>query len=213
MKWCQIVNTYLTGQTSDESSYVIGNYKSDNLSQNLVNFSHLKTQLLHQNSLDEGIINLSQELSPNSKKDVKNLILTSSKSILGKVLSPTKEKNSINSTQKAPPSPLDGENQDDSPKIQKEPLAFVSLDANATNVSHIRSASAIHTLALLQTTGWCALSLLSTYAIVLFNFNFNLHLLRLLLFFLFLFLWFCFVANFNKTQSGKRKSQTIDGKK
>lgn len=143
----EIVNTYLTGQTSDESSYVIGNYKSDNLSQNLVNFSHLKTQLLHQNSLDEGIINQSQhELSPNSKKDVKNLILTSSKSILGKVLSPTKEKNSINLTQKAPPSPLDGENQDDSPKIQKEPLAFVSLDANATNVSRIIAQQALSTL-------------------------------------------------------------------
>ncbi|KAH8421062.1 hypothetical protein KR222_007738 [Zaprionus bogoriensis] len=120
------------GQTSDESSYVIGNYKSDNLSQNLVNFSHLKTQLLHQNSLDDGVISQQQELSPNSKKDVKNLILTSSKSILGKVLSPTKEKNSINVAQRTPP-PIDGEHQEGSPKINKEPLAFVSLDASATN--------------------------------------------------------------------------------
>ncbi|XP_030245480.1 EH domain-binding protein 1 isoform X8 [Drosophila navojoa] len=67
------------GPTSDESSYVIGNYKSDNLSQNLINFSHLKTQILHQNSFDED--NFCQ-LSPSSKKDVKNIIITSSKSIL-----------------------------------------------------------------------------------------------------------------------------------
>lgn len=140
-----------------------------------MNFSHLKTQLLHQNSLDEGIINQQpQELSPNSKKDVKNLILTSSKSILGKVLSPTKEKNAINSMQKAPPSPLDGENQDDSPKIHKEPLAFVSLDANATNVSLTTPFAlqrAIHTLASLQyflkkNTGWCILSSLSNCAMI-----------------------------------------------
>ncbi|XP_022226240.2 EH domain-binding protein 1 isoform X2 [Drosophila obscura] len=88
------------GTTSDESSYVIGNYKSDNLSQNL-NFSHLKTQLLHQNSFDEEIFSLdkAQQMSPQTKKDVKNLILYNSKNILGKVLSPTKDKNSINALQ------------------------------------------------------------------------------------------------------------------
>ncbi|XP_073848661.1 eps15 homology domain containing protein-binding protein 1 isoform X6 [Musca autumnalis] len=93
------------GPTSDESSYVIGNYKSDNLSsQNLLNLSHLKAQLLHQNSLDDDIFGLdsnkSSQLSPTAKKDVKNLILTGSKSILGKVLlSPTKDKNTINASQ------------------------------------------------------------------------------------------------------------------
>ncbi|XP_058982081.1 EH domain-binding protein 1 isoform X3 [Musca domestica] len=91
------------GPTSDESSYVIGNYKSDNLSsQNLLNLSHLKAQLLHQNSLDDdifGLDNNKSQLSPTAKKDVKNLILSGSKSILGKVLSPTKDKNSINASQ------------------------------------------------------------------------------------------------------------------
>ncbi|XP_060655548.1 EH domain-binding protein 1 isoform X3 [Drosophila nasuta] len=125
------------GQTSDESSYVIGNYKSDNLSQNLINFSHLKTQLLHQNSLDDEIINQQQQLSPNSKKDVKNIILTSSKSIIGKVLSPTKEKNSINAMQTNKSSPtIDGSGdtpEDMHQKFVKEPLSPASLDANATN--------------------------------------------------------------------------------
>ncbi|XP_017049401.1 EH domain-binding protein 1 isoform X2 [Drosophila ficusphila] len=89
------------GSTADESSYVIGNYKSDNLSQNRINFSHLKTQLLHQNSFDDEIYgqNKSEQLSPTSKKDVKNLILNNSKNILDKVLSPTKDKNSINASQ------------------------------------------------------------------------------------------------------------------
>uniref|UniRef100_A0A1A9W0V8 Calponin-homology (CH) domain-containing protein n=1 Tax=Glossina brevipalpis TaxID=37001 RepID=A0A1A9W0V8_9MUSC len=99
------------GPTSDESSYVIGNYKTDNLStQNLLHLSHLKAHLLHQNSLDDDIItsggvnsggidtNKSQ-ISPTAKKDMKNLILSGSKSILGKMLSPTKDKNTINASQ------------------------------------------------------------------------------------------------------------------
>ncbi|XP_053965712.1 EH domain-binding protein 1 isoform X3 [Anastrepha ludens] len=93
------------GPTSDESSYVIGNYKSDNLSQNLLNLSHLKAQLVHQNSLDDEIFGIEAknnatpaQPSPTVKKDVKNLILSGSKNILGKVLSPTKDKNSINAT-------------------------------------------------------------------------------------------------------------------
>lgn len=71
-------------------------------SQNLLNLSHLKAQLLHQNSLDDdifGLDNNKSQLSPTAKKDVKNLILSGSKSILGKVLSPTKDKNSINASQ------------------------------------------------------------------------------------------------------------------
>ncbi|XP_069965082.1 EH domain-binding protein 1 isoform X3 [Bactrocera oleae] len=94
------------GPTSDESSYVIGNYKSDNLSQNLLNLSHLKAQLLHQNSLDDDIFGVETKISsgpaqpsPTAKKDVKNLILSGSKNILGKVLSPSKDKNSINASQ------------------------------------------------------------------------------------------------------------------
>uniref|UniRef100_A0A0K8VTK9 EH domain-binding protein 1 n=1 Tax=Bactrocera latifrons TaxID=174628 RepID=A0A0K8VTK9_BACLA len=94
------------GPTSDESSYVIGNYKSDNLSQNLLNLSHLKAQLLHQNSLDDDIFGVETknnsapgQPSPTAKKDVKNLIISGSKNILGKVLSPSKDKNSINASQ------------------------------------------------------------------------------------------------------------------
>ncbi|XP_017078662.1 EH domain-binding protein 1 isoform X1 [Drosophila eugracilis] len=91
------------GPTADESSYVIGNYKSDNLSNSRINFSHPKSLLLHQNSFDDEIYgqNKSDQLSPTSKKDVKNLILNNSKNILDKVLSPTKDKNSINASQHA----------------------------------------------------------------------------------------------------------------
>ncbi|XP_032596828.1 EH domain-binding protein 1 isoform X3 [Drosophila grimshawi] len=134
------------GPTSDESSYVIGNYKSDNLSQNLINFSHLKTQLLP--SLDDEVVSQQQQISPTSKKDVKNLILTSSKSILGKVLSPTKDKNSINATQpqtsqttksllgRQTPPPIDGNGDtayEEIQKINKEPTSPLTLDTNATN--------------------------------------------------------------------------------
>ncbi|XP_033251572.1 EH domain-binding protein 1-like isoform X4 [Drosophila miranda] len=135
------------GTTSDESSYVIGNYKSENLSQNL-NFSHLKTQLLHQNSFDDDIFSLdkAQQLSPQSKKDVKNLILYNSKNILGKVLSPTKDKNSINASQHAyqscltPPPPQSQfvEDADESSLNAtqvggKENASLSVLDAHAAN--------------------------------------------------------------------------------
>lgn len=85
------------GNTSDESSYVIGNYKTDNLSsQNIMSLEHLKKQLHQQNSLDDADMDRfgGDEKSPTEKKDVKNLILSSSKHLLGKVLSPTKDKNS-----------------------------------------------------------------------------------------------------------------------
>ncbi|KAM7343932.1 eps15 homology domain containing protein-binding protein 1 isoform 3-T5 [Cochliomyia hominivorax] len=155
------------GPTSDESSYVIGNYKTDNLSsQNLLNLSHLKAQLLHQNTLDDDIFGLDSnnktQLSPTAKKDVKNLILSGSKSILGKVLSPTKDKNSINASQHSnlsnlaitPASPLIEDNNgsveqnDEKEKLNssnqenissnaqqpvKEPSSPTALDPNTTN--------------------------------------------------------------------------------
>lgn len=145
---------------------MIGNYKSDNLSsQNLLNLSHLKAQLLHQNSLDDdifGIENNKSQLSPTAKKDVKNLILSSSKNILGKVLSPTKDKNSINASQHSNLSNLavtttttpliesnnvgvsdvgeDVNNSANQENIshnaqQKEPSSPTTLDPNTTNVS------------------------------------------------------------------------------
>ncbi|XP_030245477.1 EH domain-binding protein 1 isoform X3 [Drosophila navojoa] len=136
------------GPTSDESSYVIGNYKSDNLSQNLINFSHLKTQILHQNSFDED--NFCQ-LSPSSKKDVKNIIITSSKSILGKVLSPTRDKNTANAAhttsqnkksiliRRSPtPPPIDDDVNEEMAKLSKEAILPMSLDANATSRILIR---------------------------------------------------------------------------
>lgn len=80
------------GNTSDESSYIIGNYKSDNLpSQNILSLDHLKKQLTQQHSIEDDV-DRSDEKSPIDKKDVKNLILTGSKHLLGKVLSPVKDK-------------------------------------------------------------------------------------------------------------------------
>lgn len=84
------------GQTSDESSYVIGDYKSDNLSEKLnmkLNLKDLKLQLHSQNSLEEDDKVLENgNKSPTNKKDVKNFLLSGSKNFIGKVLSPTKDK-------------------------------------------------------------------------------------------------------------------------
>lgn len=76
------------GKTSDESSYVIGNYKSDNISTNLLNLEQLKMHLNNQSSFDEEDCNK----SPTQKKDVKNSLISGSKNFIGKVLSPTKDK-------------------------------------------------------------------------------------------------------------------------
>lgn len=79
------------GTTSDESSYIIGNYKTDNLpSHNIMKLDHLKLQLNHPISFDED-----EQKSPTEKRDVKNLILSGSKHLLGKVLSPSKERNTF----------------------------------------------------------------------------------------------------------------------
>lgn len=83
------------GNTTDESSYVIGNYKTDNLA--TMKLDHIKMHLQnHQQSyismLDE---DGSEPKSPTEKKDVKNLILSGSKHLLGKVLSPTKDRPSL----------------------------------------------------------------------------------------------------------------------
>lgn len=85
------------GNTSDESSYIIGNYKSDNLpSQNILSLDHLKKQLTQQYSLEDDVDRSIDEKSPADKKDVKNIILTGSKHLLGKVLSPVKDKQITN---------------------------------------------------------------------------------------------------------------------
>lgn len=113
----------------------------------------MKAHLLHQNSLDDDIFNLSQDkqLSPTSKKDVKNYILTNSKSILGKVLSPThKDKNSINASQhsnlsqgnQTPPPAEIIPTEDDQEIMQQKPQQIsppasppANFDINAANVS------------------------------------------------------------------------------
>lgn len=80
------------GQTSDESSYVIGDYKSDNLAgDKLMHMKDLKLSLQFQNSIEEQDDKTSCA-SPTNKKDVKNFLLSGSKNLIGKVLSPTREK-------------------------------------------------------------------------------------------------------------------------
>ncbi|XP_053679576.1 EH domain-binding protein 1-like protein 1 [Anopheles nili] len=66
------------GETTDDSSYVIGNYKSDKLCKNLLNLTDIITP------------NNDDPLS--SKLDTKAALLANSKHLLGRVLSPTKDK-------------------------------------------------------------------------------------------------------------------------
>ncbi|XP_011498246.1 PREDICTED: EH domain-binding protein 1 [Ceratosolen solmsi marchali] len=119
------------GKTTDESSYMIGRFNTDNHSDvsvqlfgqeiiNLrkkefseqrnnkldnnrrsnpfdckkddVNVESLKNKLHLSLSMDQQDDQYNKERSPSSVKDVKDIILASSKSILGKVLSPAKEK-------------------------------------------------------------------------------------------------------------------------
>uniref|UniRef100_A0A182WEG4 EH domain-binding protein 1 n=1 Tax=Anopheles minimus TaxID=112268 RepID=A0A182WEG4_9DIPT len=66
------------GETTDDSSYVIGNYKSDKLCKNLLNLTDIITP------------NNDDPLGP--KVDSKAALLANSKHLLGRVLSPTKDK-------------------------------------------------------------------------------------------------------------------------
>lgn len=84
------------GSTSDESSYVIGNYKSDNQLAPM-KLERLKMNLSAHHPHHQYITALDEETtagsrSPTEKKDVKNLILSGSRNLLGRVLSPTKDK-------------------------------------------------------------------------------------------------------------------------
>ncbi|XP_068967106.1 EH domain-binding protein 1 isoform X2 [Bombus flavifrons] len=131
------------GKTTDESSYMIGRFNTDNNSdvsvqlfgQEIINLRK-KDQMEHKNNKidsnrrsnpfdnkkeDINIDSLKNKLhlslnmenqdhdqcnkdkSPSSVKDVKDIILASSKSILEKVLSPTKEKYSSREKSKSPP--------------------------------------------------------------------------------------------------------------
>lgn len=125
------------GHTSDESSYVIGNYKTDNLSsQNIMSLEHLKKKLRQQNSLDDadmdriiggGVGGMDDiEKSPTEKKDVKNLILSGSKHLLGKVLSPSRDKNSVmgNQQQQSNVTPSSGQS------VKEKPLLMTRRELN-----------------------------------------------------------------------------------
>lgn len=144
------------GNTSDESSYIIGNYKSDNNSETMLTFDHLKKHFTQQ--LDDDSV----ERSPLDKKDVKNLILSSSKHILGKVLSPVKDKpfpSPGNKTQlnglitpisdsfhgvDVDDQPNDSEShrngnassKNESPMTPMSPISSPGLDPSTANVSH-----------------------------------------------------------------------------
>ncbi|XP_062698718.1 EH domain-binding protein 1 isoform X8 [Aedes albopictus] len=65
------------GETSDDSSYVIGNYKSDKLTKDLLNLNDMITP---------------KDDDPLKREASKAQLLANSKALLGKVLSPTKEK-------------------------------------------------------------------------------------------------------------------------
>ncbi|KAL1123843.1 hypothetical protein AAG570_001614 [Ranatra chinensis] len=92
------------GKTTDESSYMIGRFKTDNetdvtvqlFGQEILNLRTKtigkRTVRIPQNSNNSEAQNEAKEKSPTSVKDVTEKIFASSKSILGKVLSPTKEK-------------------------------------------------------------------------------------------------------------------------
>ncbi|XP_063980335.1 EH domain-binding protein 1 isoform X1 [Diachasmimorpha longicaudata] len=130
------------GKTTDESSYMIGRFNTDNNSdvsvqlfgQEIINMrkkeqleqrerradsnrrsnpfdykreescaDSLKHKLHLSLSTDSQEHELGKDKSPTSVKDVKDIILASSKSILGKVLSPSKEKYSSREKSKSPP--------------------------------------------------------------------------------------------------------------
>lgn len=79
------------GKTSDESSYVIGNYKTDNLPDKMLD--QLKLHLDRERQVEAGEEKSEErsEKSPTTKKDMKNFFL-GSKSLIGKVLSPTRDR-------------------------------------------------------------------------------------------------------------------------
>ncbi|GAB0090800.1 EH domain-binding protein 1 [Sergentomyia squamirostris] len=84
------------GKTSDESSYVIGNYKTDNLPEKMLDQLRLQLDRQVEATGEEKMRSEEErtEKSPTTKKDVKNFFLTGSKSLIGKVLSPTKDRSS-----------------------------------------------------------------------------------------------------------------------
>ncbi|XP_012265928.2 EH domain-binding protein 1 [Athalia rosae] len=131
------------GKTTDESSYMIGRFNTDNntdvtvqlFGQEIINFRKKEQNEQRNNKIDgnrrsnpfdtkrdessidalKNKLHLSlntdlqdndqygKDRSPSSVKDVKDMILAGSKSILGKVLSPAKEKYTAREKSKSPP--------------------------------------------------------------------------------------------------------------
>lgn len=125
------------GNTSDESSYIIGNYKSDNISsQNILTLDHLKRQFSQPRSINDD-----DERSPTDKRDMRNILLTGPKQLLGKVLSPSKEKPFVtNNNRIQVQSTCDHHStvrnsKECSPQIPESELsdAFVPLDVTESN--------------------------------------------------------------------------------
>ncbi|XP_059607944.1 EH domain-binding protein 1 [Phlebotomus argentipes] len=77
------------GKTSDESSYVIGNYKTDNLPEKMLDQLKLLDAREEERRAES---EERSEKSPTTKKDVKNFFFTGGKSLIGKVLSPTRDR-------------------------------------------------------------------------------------------------------------------------
>lgn len=154
------------GNTSDESSYIIGNYKTDTLpGHNIMKLDHLKIHLQNQQqhsciamlNEDGSIANDGSGQKPSvDKKDVKNKIFSGSKHLLGKVLSPAKDRNSIaggqqainNQTAAQPPmlmtrreltDPFGSDDEDEQKVIHEEQKETTptapNLDPTTTNVS------------------------------------------------------------------------------
>ncbi|XP_058835928.1 EH domain-binding protein 1 isoform X2 [Topomyia yanbarensis] len=88
------LEVHTIGETSDDSSYVIGNYKSDKLTKDLLNLNEMITP---------------REDDPLRKETSRAHLLANSKALLGKMLSPTKEKqHAVSVLPQEPLSVLDG---------------------------------------------------------------------------------------------------------
>nr|XP_029721368.1 EH domain-binding protein 1-like isoform X6 [Aedes albopictus] len=107
------------GETSDDSSYVIGNYKSDKLTKDLLNLNDMITP---------------KDDDPLKREASKAQLLTNSKALLGKVLSPTKEKLTFGT----PAAAIDGGN---GPLLPNGTFAVAGTESGSNSVGGGSSSS------------------------------------------------------------------------
>lgn len=107
------LEVHTIGETSDDSSYVIGNYKSDKLTKDLLNLNDIITP---------------KEDDPLKREASRAQLLANSKALLGKVLSPTKEKLPVFGSAIAP-----AVTDDDSPTINGTKPDSVSNNNNSSS--------------------------------------------------------------------------------